>query len=70
MRRNGESFYEFALRLSREHRSHFLELTPDRDRARMFEEEREQSIQRQLEMERSDRFSFPEFLERYFAERL
>ncbi len=68
MRANKESFFEFAKRLSQSHRSFFMELPPNPERSRFFEEEARQSWQRQRELESKNKQSFDEFLRQYFAQ--
>jgi glutamate--cysteine ligase len=68
MRTNKESFFEFAKRLSQSHRSFFMELPPNPERSRFFEEKARQSWQRQRELESENKLSFDEFLRHYFAQ--
>jgi glutamate--cysteine ligase len=63
----GESFAQFALRMSRLHKAYFLELYPPNEgRLAEFRSEADESLKRQEEIERSDTLSFDEFLARYF----
>lgn len=68
MRTSGESFFEFATRLSRGHREYFLQLPELKgERAAQFEREVIESLDRQRAIEQADNISFEEFLARYFA---
>jgi glutamate--cysteine ligase len=68
MRRNGESFFEFALRMSRVHRSYFRDLfSPNAARQEEFAAEAAESLERQARLEAADRMPFEEYLARYFA---
>jgi hypothetical protein len=45
-----------------------MELPPNPERSRFFEEEARQSWQRQRELESENKLSFDEFLRQYFAQ--
>jgi glutamate--cysteine ligase len=63
-----ESFFDLALRMSATHRDYFLDLYPPKeDRLAEFAREAEESLARQRQIEASDRGTFEEYLERYFA---
>lgn len=68
MRTNEESFFAFALRMSREHKAYFLGLYPPNEaRQDEFTAEAEESLREQSRIESSDTLGFDEYLERYFA---
>ena len=68
MRTGGESFFDFALRMSRQHKDYFLELySPNETRQDEFAAEAEASLAEQARVERSDTIGFDEYLARYFA---
>lgn len=63
----GESFAELAMRMSKAHKSYFLELyPPNEQRLTEFAEQAEQSLEKQAAIERADDVGFDEFLARYF----
>lgn len=68
LRETGESFFQFALRVSREHKSYFLDLHPP-NAAMMaaFAEEAAESLEEQRRIEAADRMSFEEFVAAWFA---
>lgn len=68
LRDAGESFYEFAMRKSHEHRGYFKEHPLDADRWRDFKRAVRESIEEQHRIEQSDDVSFKEYLERYFSQ--
>jgi len=65
---SGESFFEFARRLSADHRDYFMQM-PELKSQRSLEFEREAlaSIQRQHDIEAADSIPFDQFLQRYFG---
>ncbi len=68
MRTSGESFFEFALRMSKVHQAYFRVLfSPNRSRLEQFADEAAESLERQARLEASDTLSFDEYLARYFA---
>jgi len=68
MRTNGESFFNFALRMSKTHQSYFRELlSPCMSRQDEFTAEAAESIEKQAHIEASDRISFDEYLRNYFS---
>jgi glutamate--cysteine ligase len=68
MRTNEESFFNFALRMSRQHKDYFLDLySPNESRQGEFAAEAEASLVEQARIEKSDSISFDEYLARYFA---
>jgi len=68
MRTNAESFFDFARRISEQHRDRFCGLSLDTEHALLFERLNQESRQRQRELEETDDLSFDAFLERYFAQ--
>jgi glutamate--cysteine ligase len=68
MRRNQESFFDFALRHSREHQAYFKTLNLPAKRATELHEAAQQSLQEQAAIEASDDLSFSDYLQRYFAQ--
>lgn len=68
MEARGESFYEFAQRMSKQHQRYFLQQGDKFDEQRLLEQEVEDSWRRQREIEAADRISFDEFLAQYFAQ--
>ncbi|GBF30367.1 glutamate--cysteine ligase [bacterium MnTg04] len=69
MNRSGESFFSIARRISEQHRDYFLSLGED-DSARLefLSTEAAASIERQKEVEASDRVSFEAYLQDYFSQ--
>ena len=68
MRRNGESFRDYALRVSRQHAAHFRSHELDAGRFDLFRQEVDTSLREQQAIEVSDTLSFAAFLEAYFAQ--
>jgi len=68
MRKQGESFFHFALRMSQQHQTCFQEMTPDPARESLFIQQARQSWERQHELEASEKESFSTYLKRYFAQ--
>jgi len=68
MRTNEESFFNFALRMSKVHQSYFKDLlSPNSSRQQEFAAEAAGSIEQQARIEASDELSFDEYLARYFS---
>jgi glutamate--cysteine ligase len=68
MRTNHESFFNFALRMSKVHQSYFRELlSPNPSRQDEFAAEAAASIEQQAHIEASDTIGFDDYLARYFA---
>jgi glutamate--cysteine ligase len=68
MRTNGESFFNFALRMSKTHQAYFRELlSPCASRQDEFAAEAAESIEMQARIEATDRISFDEYLEKYLS---
>ena len=67
LRSTGESFAQFALRMSRVHKAYFLDLyPPNEQRLAEFAAEAAESLERQLSVEAADRVTFDQFLANYF----
>lgn len=68
MRREKSNFFSFAMDLARTHKHYFSELTPmSPERERLLEREAAESIERQKQIEESDKLTFDEYLSNYFA---
>ncbi len=63
-----ESFVQYAMRLSREHRGFFASARLTEKRREQFEAEVSRSFAEQRDMEASDELSFAEYLENYFQQ--
>jgi glutamate--cysteine ligase len=69
MRQEKESFFQFARRMSFQHRDYFAALPPmSPERLREFEAEAERSLQAQADIESTQAESFEDFLLHYFEE--
>jgi glutamate--cysteine ligase len=67
LRNSGESFVQFALRMSQLHKSYFLELySPNEHRLAQLADEARESLQRQAEIEAADTMTFDQFIANYF----
>ena len=68
MRSTGESFFEFAMRMSRLHKAYFLELYPPNEpRLEEFRREANESLERQARIEASDERPFDDYLADYLS---
>jgi glutamate--cysteine ligase len=68
MRTTGESFFNFALRMSKQHKAYFLELySPNQARQQEFAARAEASLAEQTRLEGEDRLDFDQYLARYFT---
>ena len=68
LRDTGESFFDLALRMSRQHKSYFLELyPPNAERLAEFREEARESLEAARAVEAASTGSFDEYLARYLA---
>ena len=68
LRANDESFFDFALRLSKVHQSYFRELyPPNESRLQEFQHEAEESLVAQSRIEAADRLTFDQYLQHYFS---
>jgi glutamate--cysteine ligase len=69
LRNSGESFAQFALRMSHLHKAYFLELyPPNEQRLAEFATEAQTSLDRQREIEASDTMTFDQFIANYFRQ--
>ena len=68
MAASDESYFQYAMRLSREYRKFFLDSRLDDARRLQFEAEASRSLAEQREIEASDKLSFAEYLEHYFSQ--
>lgn len=68
MRTNHESFFNFAHRMSQQHRRFFAELEPNPSRMEEFAYLARESLRRQEAIENEDNLSFDAYLEQYFAQ--
>ena len=68
MRQEGESFFQFAQRMSRQHREYFAAMPPmSPQRVEEFEQEVARSLAAQQALEAQQAEPFEDFLARYFA---
>lgn len=68
LRSTGESFAQMALRMSRIHKSYFLDLHPaNEQRLAEFSAQAEESLEKQASIERADKVSFDEYLADYLG---
>ena len=67
LRAHSEAFFEFAMRKSEEHRATLLAAALPAGRKAALEVEAAASLRAQREIESTDRLSFSEYLQRYFA---
>lgn len=68
MCRKGESFFQFAQRMSLKHSRYFSQLSLSSEREKQFRQEAEASWQRQQTLEAEVQVPFGEFLTAYFAQ--
>lgn len=69
MRDRGEGFFDFAKRLSLQHKRYFDALPVNPERERMLSELVQRSGEQQAALEAGDEVPFDEFLRQYFAQR-
>lgn len=68
LRQADIGFFQFAMSAAKGHKEYFGELVALSDeRLRIYVDEASSSVERQQEIERSDRISFDEYLEHYYA---
>jgi glutamate--cysteine ligase len=68
LKNTGESFFDFAKRMSIHHKSYFLDLYPPNEaRLKEFREEADLSLEKQAQIERTDTLDFDAYLAKYFA---
>jgi glutamate--cysteine ligase len=70
MRDRGEGFFDFAHRLSKQHRHYFVHHPNSEEVQAILAQEAKDSWHRQHNIEASDTLSFDDFLECYFAQRI
>jgi glutamate--cysteine ligase len=68
MAASDESYFQYAMRMSREHQDFFVHSRLDDERSGLFEEEARRSLTEQQEIEAADTMSFPDYLEKYFRQ--
>jgi glutamate--cysteine ligase len=68
MKAADESFFQYAMRLSRQHRDYFQSTRLTDDKRERFETEASRSLAAQRDIEASDELTFPEYLENYFKQ--
>ena len=68
MRERGESFVQFALRLSRQHETHFRGWELEPAISRLYREMAADSLRQQAEIEAADDLPFKTYLQRYFTQ--
>jgi glutamate--cysteine ligase len=65
---SGDSFFDFALRMSALHKSYFLDLyPPNEQRLQEFRTAADESLRQQAAIEAADTLGFDEYLARYFG---
>jgi glutamate--cysteine ligase len=70
MRDHGESFYQFAQRMSKQHQHTFMQQEHSGPDQLLLQQEATDSWRRQRELEAADSVSFDQFLEDYLAQQL
>jgi glutamate--cysteine ligase len=70
MRERGEGFFQFAMRMSRQHQDCFRQLPPVSEPVVDFRQLAEQSWQRHRQQEEAEREPFADYLQRYLAQTL
>lgn len=68
-RARPRSFFRFALDMSSDYRSYFLNQTVTQERKAFFGKLARESIEKQQKLETQDRVTFSDYLQRYFAQR-
>ena len=66
MKKNNEGFHYFAKRMSVQHNTYFKQLALSKSRNDEFEQIVKDSIEKQRQIESSDKFTFEEFLDAYY----
>jgi glutamate--cysteine ligase len=68
LRETGESFFDLALRMSRQHKAYFLDLhAPNPARLDEFAAEARESLEQAARIDAAPREPFDEYLARYLA---
>ena len=70
MREKSEGFYQYAMRMSKQHHEAFIQEELDRKKAQFYEALTLSSLAQQEEIEEQDTLPFATFLERYFTKSL
>lgn len=68
MRREGEGFYHFAMRMSQQHKTYFSSCDLGPEQRAMYSRLTEESLARQKTIEADNGESFTDYLARYFAQ--
>lgn len=68
MRDNNEGFFQFAMRMSKQHQAYFRQHHPSAAHAAMLANLTKESLQQQQQIEQADSISFADYLARYFAQ--
>ena len=68
MKAADESFFQYAMRLSRQHRDYFVDARLSDAQRERFQTEASRSLAAQRDVEASDTMSFTEYLENYFRQ--
>ena len=69
MDQQGEEFYHFAMRMSRQHQQWFAGRPLDEAKRQQFEKLARESIEKQHAIEAADKIPFEKFLQNYFAQK-
>ena len=65
---SGDSFFEYAISVAREHRDYFAAITPmSEERHDEFQQEARRSLEQQRQVEAADKISFERYLADYYA---
>lgn len=70
MRDKDEGFYQYAMRMSKQHHEAFMNEQLSNAQSQFFEDLSVSSLAKQKQMEENDKLPFAAFLERYFAKTL
>ncbi len=70
MREKGEGFYQYAMRMSRQHQASFAAETLSNEKIQFYKSLAKTSLEQQLHIEQSDTLPYATFIERYFANAL
>lgn len=69
MRENGEGFFDFALRMSKQHQEYFRQIELKPEDLRRYQEWTKNSFVKQSDIEAQNNQSFAEYLAEYFAQK-
>lgn len=69
MHENGEGFFDFALRMSMQHQAYFQQIELNADSLTKYQKWAENSVEKQIDMEKKDVQSFAEYLGEYFGQK-